>query len=107
MTASTKTGLAFVTVGLVAGYMTSALGLQHLQKWIWVSLLILCFVTVFLISSRDLRRNRPSQSDGGGRWFTRGFTRGSRRRFTQEVHTRVRMTIVPNVVLNLRLEPSS
>ena len=53
MTASTKTGLAFVIVGLVAGYMTSALGLQHLQKWIWVSLLILCFVTVFLISSRD------------------------------------------------------
>ena len=62
MTASSKVGLGFVAAGVVVGFLTSALGLQHLKVPIWGSLLVLCAVTVFTISFRNRIRKPPKSN---------------------------------------------
>jgi type III secretory pathway component EscR len=59
MTIVSKVGLGFIATGVVVGFLTNALGLQHLKKPIWVSLGVLCFVTVFAISLRTRTRKPP------------------------------------------------
>ena len=62
MTALSKIGLGFVAAGFVVGFLTNALGLQYLKTPIWVSLAVLCFVTVFAISFRDRIRKPPKSN---------------------------------------------
>lgn len=62
MNSSSKVGLGFVATGLLVGFLTSALGLQHLKTPLWVGLAVLCLVTVFAMSFRHRIRKLPKSS---------------------------------------------
>jgi hypothetical protein len=62
MTTVSKVGLGFVATGFVVGLLIPALGLQHLRKPIWISIGVLCFVTVFVVSLRARMRKPPKSN---------------------------------------------
>ena len=67
MTLSTKAGLVFFAVALVAGFVMGTFGMRHYRTAMLVTLGVLCFVSVFVLAYREQvarRSGAPGRGQG-------------------------------------------